>query len=391
MVLAIGAAALPPLIVASTLGLMLTTLVSGAETDFDEASTIGRRLSNLRLEIEHENSLIGRIPAELDLAVVKRQAVELAATARRIDDAMGLLTSNARIVTRDVAMEIGVLRQQRSRIVDGIVAAASSFSQTAALELLNGPFEETSATLLLLLDAIGSRVDSIAQIARTNLQTSTQAAWQLTPAALLAVFCMIALTGWMSRREFVQPLLQLKEYAQKIGASDVLELRPDRASLERRDEIGALARAFDAMVRELAEARSNLIARSDAEIARQAERLQAALTNMVQGLCMTDNDQRLVICNKRYAEIYALPDELTKPGTDMTTILMHQVAQGLFPAEEAALIMGRGTGSAVVETHRWTHYRYSAPADAGGWRGHDPRRHYRTAQERGTRCAHGLS
>jgi diguanylate cyclase (GGDEF)-like protein len=46
----------------------------------------------------------------------------------------------------------------------------------------------------------------------------------------------------------------------------------------------------------------------------QAERSQVALNNMLQGLCMFDKDDRLIVCNKRYAMMYSLPAELTRPG-----------------------------------------------------------------------------
>ena len=33
------------------------------------------------------------------------------------------------------------------------------------------------------------------------------------------------------------------------------------------------------------------------------------------GLCMFDAQERLLVCNRRYAEMYDLPSELTRPGT----------------------------------------------------------------------------
>ena len=33
--------------------------------------------------------------------------------------------------------------------------------------------------------------------------------------------------------------------------------------------------------------------------------LDAALSNMLQGLAMFDAEQRLIVCNRRYAEMYA--------------------------------------------------------------------------------------
>ena len=52
--------------------------------------------------------------------------------------------------------------------------------------------------------------------------------------------------------------------------------------------------------------RQQLLENSAAEIAAQAGRLETALTNMSQGLCMFDRDQRVVVANDRYAEMYGL-------------------------------------------------------------------------------------
>ncbi len=48
---------------------------------------------------------------------------------------------------------------------------------------------------------------------------------------------------------------------------------------------------------------------------------EAALNHMGRGLSMFDADQRLVVCNKVYAGIYYLPEELTRPGTAFADIL----------------------------------------------------------------------
>lgn len=55
----------------------------------------------------------------------------------------------------------------------------------------------------------------------------------------------------------------------------------------------------------------------------QRIQLDAAISNMPQGLCMFDKDQRLIVCNRQYADIYGMPEELKKPGTSLSTILRH--------------------------------------------------------------------
>ena len=57
--------------------------------------------------------------------------------------------------------------------------------------------------------------------------------------------------------------------------------------------------------------------------------LNTALANMANGLCMFDREQRLVMCNDRYAQMYGLRPELTRPGTPFRSILEDRVVAGL--------------------------------------------------------------
>ncbi len=64
------------------------------------------------------------------------------------------------------------------------------------------------------------------------------------------------------------------------------------------------------------------------DLASQNVRFNAAVENMSQGLSMYDAAQRLIVCNKQYAEIYRLTEEQIKPGTTLREILEYRTAQG---------------------------------------------------------------
>jgi PAS domain-containing protein len=55
--------------------------------------------------------------------------------------------------------------------------------------------------------------------------------------------------------------------------------------------------------------------RSKKEFAQLNRWFEIALNNMGRGLSMFDADQRLIVCNKRYRDIFSLPESLTQPGT----------------------------------------------------------------------------
>ncbi len=67
-----------------------------------------------------------------------------------------------------------------------------------------------------------------------------------------------------------------------------------------------------------------------AEISNQNERFNAALDNMSQGLCMFDSEQRLIVANKHYAEMYGLSFDSMKIGTTLRQILEFRIANGLY-------------------------------------------------------------
>jgi diguanylate cyclase (GGDEF)-like protein len=73
---------------------------------------------------------------------------------------------------------------------------------------------------------------------------------------------------------------------------------------------------------------------------------------MAQGLCMIDADRRLVVCNRQYEQMYGVPHELTRPGTQLSTILDHCIASGLFapnPDEFRSIITQNVRASIVYE------------------------------------------
>jgi diguanylate cyclase (GGDEF)-like protein/PAS domain S-box-containing protein len=111
------------------------------------------------------------------------------------------------------------------------------------------------------------------------------------------------------------------------------------------------------------------------EIKRQEEQLNAALDNIAQGVCMFDGSRRLIVCNKKYADIYGLTDDQTKPGTPIETILEYRIASGNAPEDHEAYVRDRLNEVALNRPYqvinRLRDGRYvsvvSQPMSNGGW------------------------
>ena len=318
--LALAAAALPALAVAAILGITLVTAVYHAETEFDGATSAARRLTEIRVLIEKEHGLIVRLPAELDLRRIEAYARQIAGVGQELETNITALAAIDGIVAPDALAEIRAIHLEMKRIAEAIVNAAKSFAQTTALELVDGPYDETTKLLRTFLDAVGSNVDGIVEHARSELEASAQWAWRLTPVALVGALFASVFGLWMTRRTFVLPLTRLTEHVVQIGKSGRLDVGQDSRILQREDEIGTLWRSFNLMIADLFEARTRL-AQSEAEIRMQFERLDAALNNMLQGLCMFDSDQRLLVWNRRFLSIFGLAPELLRPGMPVRELI----------------------------------------------------------------------
>src|SRR5690606_27663918 len=56
-------------------------------------------------------------------------------------------------------------------------------------------------------------------------------------------------------------------------------------------------------------------------LAESRSQLDVALNNMSQGLCMFDADEKLVVSNPRFAEIYGFKPEQLEPGTPLREVM----------------------------------------------------------------------
>ena len=65
------------------------------------------------------------------------------------------------------------------------------------------------------------------------------------------------------------------------------------------------------------------------ELREQNERFSAAVENMSHGLCMFDADERMIICNGNYINIFCLDARMMRPGIRFLDILRHSVDIGI--------------------------------------------------------------
>jgi diguanylate cyclase (GGDEF)-like protein len=231
--------------------------------------------------------------------------------------------STERGVERDVLLDFRNLWNRyrdslttvEQRLEIGDITAAST-----ELENVSLPLHDRAAKQLDLLTTLAAQRSKGAE---RKAQAGYEFALLLTVVvSLIAAALAVTATLWTSRYVSV-PIMRVSEAMQRLTAGD--QTATIASSPARNDEIGVLIDSVNGY-------RESLVcAKKLAKLAEvDRERLHAAVSNMPIGLAMYDNNRRLIISNTRYAEMYQLPAELTKPGTPLELILEERVRTGVF-------------------------------------------------------------
>jgi diguanylate cyclase (GGDEF)-like protein len=122
-------------------------------------------------------------------------------------------------------------------------------------------------------------------------------------------------------------------------------------------------------------ATSEIVQKRKRQLEKQNIRLDAAVNNISQGLCMFDAKGRLVICNAPYARIYQLPEHLLKPGTMLEDILSYLFDHGMSSGSNREeyirwrreVIARNEYGKNVHELYGRTILMQHHPMKDGGW------------------------
>jgi len=105
----------------------------------------------------------------------------------------------------------------------------------------------------------------------------------------------------------------------------------------------------------------------------QKRRLDTAINHMTQGLLLFDSSQRLVVCNRRYIEMYGLSSEVIRPGCSFRDVIAHRKEKGSLAGDDDAYVerVLRGIGqrnTMVVDTPSGRSIQVvNEPLPDGGW------------------------
>ncbi|RKK03451.1 EAL domain-containing protein [Pseudoroseomonas wenyumeiae] len=266
--------------------------------------------------------------ADLEVARARAMSAEGEAATQHLAQAMEGLAALLALRERDPALLMDALRQVGRRFETAIeVYAADGFQQ---------------------------RVRAGEIVERTAVRTQ----WVIAMAVIAALLISALLT-----RSIVPAVRHAVEVAKAIAAGSLdNNIPPQRRS---RSEVAQLLRALDVMQTSIRDALAHIRALMDQQASSHADataaqhaRFEAALSNMVQGLCLFDAEGRLAVANRRFVEMFGQPAIGTTAGA-------------LFQETGMAALCPQGGPQDAASTAMLPDGRFIAVArravESGGW------------------------
>jgi diguanylate cyclase (GGDEF)-like protein len=198
----------------------------------------------------------------------------------------------------------------------------------------------------------------------------------------VSLLFLVSLLVWLLSRSITVRLTRLRRVMDELSRGRLDVKIPTWRS---RDEIGAMVDAVKvfqtALVAKLhadetLQQQNRDLQRQKTELQVQNLRFDAALNNMAHGFCMFDRDGKLVISNRRYAEMYHLRPEDLQPGATLERIVELRASVGTVLAGRADAYVARrrqlvANGDASVEEIELVDGRIFSiaqqPMSDGGW------------------------
>src|SRR6478609_7907012 len=274
--------------------------------------------TRLDLLLERHRRIVESMPSEVDRDRLQSGRNELGVIKQKLSELM-----------IEIAPANGDATALESRIADSLPALfveadevafyANEFAQDKAVEEANDYAHIANGIDRLIKNYRDLRLQEAQEaIAVVSATTRSLAIW-----ALLSAFVAIILIGPIGLATMHRVLSRLGRITQamtRLARNDTTTAVPSR---DDRDEVGAMAQAVEVFKNNAIQ----LIAR-EVELKQLNRRVDIALNNMTHGLCMFDAEQKLIVCNKTYVQMYALTPELSKPGTLLQAIENYRTTVG---------------------------------------------------------------
>ena len=180
------------------------------------------------------------------------------------------------------------------------------------------------------IEQIVDRVERRALLRRDASMRDAQRAFELSVTGGIIALAVALIVTALIVRSINTPLRRLERSMNAITQGR-LDVPIPKAG---RDEIGGMTRALAMLRDSLVESQrlEQERQRAEAETRRAQAQLGEAIEAISEGFALYDADDRLVICNRRFKEMYAVVPLEIQPGTQYETILRAAAGTGIIPA-----------------------------------------------------------
>ena len=284
------------------------------------ATAFSALLNSTRLEIllANHRRIVESMPLEVDRDRLQVERHDLDQIKQRLSSLIEEITkrqSDSSTLEGRIAESLPPLFEAS----DQVAFYANEFAQDKAVEQAAGYAHIANGIGYLIKEYRDLRLKEAQDAHAFVSATATSlAVW-----VLLSAFAAIVLIGPIGLATMHRVLSRLAGITQAMARLSRHDTTTTIPSQEDRDEVGAMARAV-AVFKDNA---IQLIAR-EVELKQLNRRVDIALNNMTHGLCMFDAEQKLIVCNKTYVQMYALTPELSKPGILLQKIESYRATVG---------------------------------------------------------------
>ena len=198
--------------------------------------------------------------------------------------------------------------------------------------------------------------------------------------AIISSVIVALLITWALSRSIVPAMRQAVFLAQAIAAGKLDNRIVPRGRGEPAQLISALGSMQDSISRNLERIKalmSEQKAHHAEEIGEYNTRFEAALNNMSQGLCMYDEQSRLLVMNRRFLEVFNVPADVVQCGMTHRQVAEKLVACGCYRIDLSADTLSEVTRNSLGSGHTAPFHQELAngrivaethsPIPGGGW------------------------
>jgi signal transduction histidine kinase/CheY-like chemotaxis protein len=192
-------------------------------------------------------------------------------------------------------------------------------TDAAMATMMLGQTDDTFEDVDKEFQSLSRAISGTANILSNQLYSDAEQNLNIIILITLAGFVISTVVAVLVGQSIVRPIESITDVMQRLSAG---ETDVEIGYHDRRDEIGRMVDAIDVF-------RKNIIERHAMK-----QTLTEAIETISEGFSLYDADDKLIVCNSRYKNLFATHAEVMVPGTSFETILRTATGRGLIKDAE---------------------------------------------------------